>query len=365
MIHPRLITENINSTDVTQDISRKLYVNYKAIDDKIAESINSIEYKGVAGSNAINIVSATINTITVADDTFEVNEHAGKCVMVNYANNDYRFALIKSNTTEVLTLDEDLPAIPSLTIKIYPVYYLTDDMLDLLLSIDASVDRAIIALPKATTLNDRHFVHAYVRVNKTTPLANIIICQNGDTINGEKYAELYDVGEGVRLHAHVLNNETHWDVIQTYNIRRFAAGYWTGTKSIPTVAYGAIAGRYLDYDMSKRFVYYTDTNNQVQLRYTSLLTKTFIVNINAILTKTAGTGDCNITIGVMRAGATELEILSDRAAVTRFSETTGTMMVSTQIPVTLNYGDELVPVGYTEEGTFIIDAGSNLTILEI
>ncbi|KAF5080363.1 hypothetical protein DSECCO2_120050 [anaerobic digester metagenome] len=364
MIHPRLITESIKSTDVMAEVSRKLYANYKAIDDKIAESINSIEYKGVAGSDAIDIVSATVNTITVEDDTFEVNEHAGKCVMVNYANNDYRFALIKSNTTEVLTLDEDLPAIPSLTIKIYPVYYLTDDMLDLLLSIDASVDRAIIALPKATLINDRHFVHAYVRVAKTIPVANIIICQNGDTINGEKYAELYDVSEGVRLHSHVFNNQTHWDVIQTYNIRRFAAGYWDASVSVPTTEYDHISNNHLLYDLNKRFVSY-ELNDNIWLRYTSLLTKTFVVSINAILTKTAGAGDCKIALGIMRAGETVMEILDEREAITRFGDTTGTTMVSTQIPVILNYGDELVPIGYAVDGTFTIDAGSNLNILEI
>jgi hypothetical protein len=331
--------------------------------------LNSFDYKPPAGYLYEGAVtSGTMTTMTDDTASWTVDEWKDKVIKITRnGDSDFENAVIFSNTATVLTFDDDLIFEPCAlcNYKILHTYAIEDSQMDMILALDLRESECGVLLPTSTVENERKYVHVYIEksLSDDTFIAPII-CRGLDRQAGIKYGELISSSEGVRLHTHQWY-QPHWDIIQTYNIKRFATGYWDADEAINSTTFVPI-GVNLVYDNLRRFVPY-DRDGIQWVRYRSLIEHFFMVSFIADISK-AGGGVNEVEICALhRSGKTGvITLLDNRVTSTRFGAGEGKFIISGEVPVTLNRNDEVAPairkIGAT--GTFFVSAGSTLKIIQ-
>jgi hypothetical protein len=190
------------------------------------------------------------------------------------------------------------------------------------------------------------------------------MCRKTDTQAGQKYGTLEHIGEGVKLQAHTWLSG-HYDIIQTYNIKRYASGYFDIDESVTSTSWQIVGNiNNLIYDTYKRFVE-KEVAGKNQLTYTSLLDRDFSVRFNANVNKTGGAvGELDVSVAIYDKETDTIYYLDDRIASSRFGAGVGIQSISVTVPVRLTKNDRVILVARRTSGTFFIGEGSTVEVVE-
>lgn len=329
--------------------SAQKYINYKPENTNI--------YEGLANSG-------TITTLTDNTAIWEVDSLVDKVVCIVKDSICY-YAVILSNTPTQLTFDDNLEIIPnSLTsFRILNTLVIDDSNMDLLVALDILDNECAVLLPLAVTAIERRYIHTYIETAINGFYRVPIICRGTDRQAGNKYGTLEHKGEGVKLQAHTWYSG-HYDIIQTYNIKRYASGYFDTNESVTSTSWQIVGNiGNLIYDNYKRFVE-KEISGKNQLTYTSLLMRDFSVKFNANVIKTGAGGELEISIAVYDKETDTIIYLDDRVSTTLFGGGEGVRVISVTVPVELIKSDRVLLVSRITTGTFSIGAGSTVEIVE-
>jgi hypothetical protein len=324
----------------------------------------TIDFSPIAPFVTSTVTSGTLNTLTDTTATWTVDQFKDKGVKIwRNGGADYEWGIVLSNTADTLTFDDDLIFAPCelCGYQIVDTLVLRTQDMPLIAALNLADNNCAVILPNSVPLNERKYCHVYVEVAHNGTTSSAVICRGTERQLGAKYGELLTRGEGVRLYGHqwVI---PHWDLLDTFNIKRFANGYFDANESVATTDYAPV-GANLVYDKSRRFVKY-DRSGINYVRYTSLFQREFLLKFSCTVTKT-GTGG-EMTIGfAKRDGITGvLTNLTTRIASTKFGGGDGIADIVVEVPVLLNRNDEIVPIAKRDAGTFAITAGSSVSIIE-
>jgi hypothetical protein len=348
-------TENISTnTEAINTINGE-------VEDLQGRVITSIDYMAETGYLVEgSVTSGTINSLTDSSATWLRDQWAGKVVKtIRNGGADYCYAIVLSNTTDTLTFDDDLIVTPcaECTYKIMETYNL--EVLNSILALNVTDYPMAVTLPASTPENERYYAHIYLERAGNGDTEIPIMCKGADRMAGAKYGTLNAIQEGVRIYAHQwLSN--HWDIISTYNIKRFAAGRWATTDSIGTT--WDYMGN-CTFDFYRRFRPVVIEGN-TWVRYTSLFQRWFYASFIAVINKTGGVGDCDITVAVKDGVTGVITIYEEWASATRFGAGTGETTISCEVPVLLSRNDEVIAVARHSGGTFTLGIGSSLKLIE-
>ena len=312
------------------------------------------------------IVSVTANSITL-NSTLTPNELQDKVVEYVCDEGVKCYAIVDSNSTDTLVLDNNLIASPSVgsNIDIISTLVLTENDLDSLVALNINVGMLGVILPKVSSDIERKYFNIYVEYNDFNNKA-IILSRNGDTQLGEKYGELIKKGEGVTLYAHTWGAD-HWDIINTQGIYRNASGYWIGDESLPNNTTLNPIGEELvfDIDITNRFIEKTVSGFK-HFKYTSLFKKDFFIDVTLNVNKSSTQSD-DLYIYVEKMDRSGDTTISERFGKSTFKTKEGTQSISFKIPITLLYMDEvyLKAQHNSSSVSFTIEEGSAINIYEI
>lgn len=311
------------------------------------------------------VTSGTTLSITDTNASWTVDEWKDYIILITHSDTSYfSFAVIESNTVDTLTFDDPLNFTPC---DLY-VYQIIDTVviepaqLPIMVAMDINLNHAGILLPYVTGGIERQYIHAYIEKALNGDYNVPVMCRKEQRQFGIKWGELEHQTEGVKLYAHNWN-VPHWDIIDLFNVKRLAAGYFTSPEVITDITWQIIGSdTNLIYDKLKRFRVHPDAGYN-WLRYTSLLNRTFIISFKAVIQKTGGTDEeASITIAHRRDGVTEF--LTDRVSTTRFNAGDGTQTITVEVPINLEKNDEIIPAIIKEGGTFDLLTGSTIKAIE-
>ena len=323
-----------------------------------------------------NVTSGTINTLT--DDTaeWEVNQWVDKVVkLYKVDGSDFCFGLVLSNSVDTLTFDLDLLTIPceSCGYTILDTFVLSSEDLNKIIAIGIFDYNIGIVLPKVTHEIERKYIHSYIERSNNGDHTAVMMSRSDDYQLGAKYGNLNYNGEGVTLYAHTWdnNNDTegddarpHWDIVNLQGIQRIASGYWDNNELI-TSDTPSPYGANIVFDTLRRF---TDliVNSNYYVRYTSLIQRKFFVQLVVTIFKSGGgVGEATAQLGIIRAGSTELEILTKRYVTTRFGAGEGYENLNLNVPLLLNRNDQVIAIFSRTAGTMSVMKGSTINIFEV
>jgi len=319
-----------------------------------------------------NVSSGTINSFTDENAEWQVNELVDKVVkMFRNEEVDFCYALIKSNTSNRVTVDTDFIMIPceQYSYKIIDSVVLTVSDLNKIIAIDNYNHDIGIVLPKVTTEIERRYLTIYIERSNNGNNNAVVIGRGTDYQLGAKYGILTYNGEGVTIYAHTWNsildedgNRYHWDIVNLQGIQRIGSGYWGQEEQITQETLSPI-GEQLIIDTNRRFVKIIK-DDIVRLRYTSLIERKFYAEFNCTIEKTGGAGEAVISIGVYNPDTDEL-IISERNSSTRFGAGIGFTSVSVKVPILLKRNYEIVALASTTGTAFFIKDGSTLDVYEV
>ena len=312
-----------------------------------------------------SILSGTENSLTITTDSWIINEWIDKVVRIE-RNGDFEFAIVQSNTENTMIFDDDLIFIPCnlCIVKILNTFVVQAQRLDEMIALNTLTGfPTAVILPKSTAVIERLYAHVYLERGFTSSVECPIICRGLDRQAGIKYGTLDYASEGVRLYAHQWFTP-HYDIIQTYNVKRLATAYFDNAEDITSDVWQYMGNTdNLIYDNKKRFVT-VNRDGKVWLRYVSLLVRDFNVTFSTTISKTGGIGEASICIAKRDSITEVITVLETRVSTTRFASGIGTNDLQVSIPVTLKRNDELIGVALRTSGTFTLDGGSSIEIHE-
>lgn len=331
----------------------------------VANTINFIVPSGDIDSGTVS--SPTISSISDPTKTWEVDIHKDKVVRI--CSNDgatFQFGLVLSNTIDTLTFDDDLLDLPDITCnyRILPTLVLADVDLDSIMAVDVRLNSCGVVLPYSTIDNERRYIHVYNELALNGDHTTVMMCRGTERQLGFKYGTLEHRYEGVRLHPHQLNMP-HWDVLQVFNVKRFASAYWSADETIASTTFsylGDIDKLVLDY--KKRFVT-VDREGKRWAKYTSLVPSDFTITISALIEKLDG-GSAVVEVAIAKRDYETgvVTVLSERIGVGRLS-VAGRSTITVAIPVSLAHNDELICVARRDVGSILLKTGSSAYIKEL
>jgi hypothetical protein len=329
--------------------------------------VKTINYVAVPDLDSGNVVSATSNSITDTSKSWTVDEWKDKLVRIACSlTSIFTYGLVLSNTSDTLVFDDVLlnTPTPSCTFRIIDTIALSNIDPDTIVACDIRVNSTAVVLPRSIEANERKYVHAYNEMANNGDHSTIIMCRGTERQLGQKYGELNHKYEGVKLYTHTWL-APHWDVLQTYNIGRYADGNWVTDEAITTTAFAYLGdtGK-LVYDPPKRFLPINVSGKQ-WLRYTSLIPRRFLVMLSVAIEKVGG-GNSVVELAVAKRDfATGVVTnLTSRIGVSRLS-VAGQSTIAISIPVELSYGDEVILLGRRDSGTIIVQTGSGVDVIEV
>jgi hypothetical protein len=325
------------------------YINYKPADTNI--------YEGLA-------TAGTITTLADSTASWTVNSLIDNIVCITKDAMCY-YSVILRNTATELTFDDDLEIIPDAltSFRIINTLVIEDSNMDVLVALNVLVNECGVLLPLSTTSIERRYVHTYIEkaVNGTHKVP--IMCRTTDTQAGQKYGTLEHVGEGVKLQAHTWLSG-HYDIIQTYNIKRYANGYFDIDESVTSTSWQIVGNvNNLIYDTYKRFVE-NEVTGKNQLTYTSLLERDFSVRFNANVVKSGVGGELDISVALYDKETDTIYYFDERIASSRFGGGDGIQSISVTVPVRLTKNDRIILVARRTAGTFFVGEGSTVVVVE-
>lgn len=330
--------------------------------------IKVINYTVPAGDlDSGNVSSGTLTTLVDTTKSWDINEWVDKVVKITCTlTSVFQYGLVLSNTATTLTFDKNLFNAPQSTCvyRIIPTMILDKLDLDTIIAVDNRLNDCGIVLPPSDDAVERKYVHAYNELSENGTHSTIMMCRDGDRQLGAPYGELNHRYEGVRLHVHTWGTP-HYDVLQVFNVKRFASSYWSVDESIPTTTFAYIGdtGKLIN-DKAKRFLA-VDVSGKQWLRYTSLVPSDFNLRFNASLLKSDG-GSSTIEISfAKRDGETGIVTdLTERIGAARLS-VAGEATAVVEIPVSLKRNDEIIAIARRTAGTIVLQAGSSIDITEL
>lgn len=335
---------------------------------KIKENkITSIDWKpGDEDYYSGGISSSDENSLTDENANWEGDEWIDKVVRISrHEFEECLFAIIQSNTSDTLFFDHpiEFTSCPNCTYSIIPTYVVDIKQLPVIIAMDIRQNHGAVVLPKVDLEAERKSIHVYVELSSNGQYICPVIGRQNDFQVGVKYGTLEHFSEGVRLYAHNWG-VPHWDVINAYNIKRFAAGLWTANEPVTSSSWQLLsANEELEFDFLKRFVPIDRTGNR-WIRYTSLLPKDFFINFTAEIQKTGAGGELSISVAKKSGTDGTIEYLDTRKSTTAFGGGDGRDSISVEIPVQLERNDEIIPVARRTSGTFSVLSGSSFKVIE-
>ena len=295
--------------------------------------------------------------------TWLIDEFAGYVVRLwTNGGTDYCYQIIASNTADTLTFDDTalLSVTAGVGYAIIDSYKIQPAEMSCILALDTRDNPAAVVLPESTPGIERAYAHVYLELYSAPA---VVIARGTNRIFGAKYLTLEERTEGVRLYGHQFGT-AHYDVLSTYNIKRYALGFFANSEAVTEIVYTPI-GANLTFDETRRFVL-VSRSGILYARYTSLFPKPFTALFNATVEKVGGAAtECSIIIGIRRANG-DIEELTLRESTTRFGAGAGILDISVESPMILNRNDEVFLAAKRDGAdTISIAAGSTLKIMEL
>ena len=297
------------------------------------------------------VSSGTINSFTDETAEWQINQYVDKVVKLQkQGGTDYCYGVVKSNTSNTITLDHDLLMIPcsECEYKIIDTLVLTVADLNKIIAIDNFNYDLGVVLPKVTTAIERKIFHIYIERSNNGNNNVIIMGRLTDYQLGAKYGTLTYNGEGVTIYAHSWNslldqeaNRYHWDIVNLQGIQRLGSGYWSDDEQIISETLIPI-GENLTIDIERKFY----------------------AELNCTIEKTGGAGEAEISIGVYDPIADEI-IVGERSSLTRFGSGVGFTTISVKTPILLKRNYEVVALACTTGTNFFIKQRSTLDVYEV
>lgn len=328
-------------------------------------TINFIVPAGDIDSGTVS--NPTLTSISDPSKGWGIDAHKDKVVRI--CSNDgstFQYALVLSNTSNTLTFDDNLLILPDVTCgyRILPTLVLTDEELDSITAIDLRLNSCGVVLPNSTVENERRYAHIYNELTLNGDHTAVIMCRGAERQLRTKYGTLEHKYEGVRLHAHQLGIP-HWDVLQVFNVKRFASAYWSVDEPIDSTTFAYLGDiDKIVIDQKKRFVS-VDREGKRWARYTSLVPTDFTITFDALIEKLdGGSAIVEITIAKKEFETGLITILNQRIGVGRLS-VAGQSTITVTVPVSLAHNDELICVARRDTGLINLQAGSSAYIKEL
>jgi hypothetical protein len=327
---------------------------------------NSVDFEPGAESLYIgNVASGTQTSLTDTEANWSVNEWKDKVVKIKRnGGTDFEFGVIESNTPDQLIFDDSLIFVPCnlCVYEILNTLIVEPHHLPITIAVILSGSSCGILLPKSTKQIERQSFHSYIEKSLNGNYTCVIMSRGIDRQFGAKYGTLEHQSEGVNLYAHQLFTP-HWDIIQTYNIKRLAAAYFSQSELVTTAnnVWDVIGNENtLIYDNKKRFVE-KERDGKIWIRYTSLLSRDFRVTVDTTVQKTGGgQGEFYLSVA-KRDGVTGIVTYfydQNRLTGTKFGGTDGVESITVKVPVFLKRNDEVAIVAMKTASTMTISVGS-------
>lgn len=328
--------------------------------------IKSIDYAPTEALFQGNVSGGTINTLIDNTQDWTTNEWVDKIVKMEI-NGDMQYGAVLSNTSDTLTFDDNLIFEPCIgcAYTILDTLVIEPEDLGVIVALDLTSNTCGILLPKVNSSFERAYIHMYI---ERSPNGRVvpIMSRGTDRQLGVKYGTLEHITEGVRLYAHTYLTD-HWDIIQTYNIKRLASEYLNDDVILAsnTTDWQLV----LDEDKTetqklKRFVPVI-TEGVVWLRYVSLIPKDFFISgVVQAFKGSGGAGELYVTLRI-KDGITGLDTdYDERDIYTRFGGGEGAQHLAVNIPINLKRNDQITLVARRTAQTFTMGAGTSIDIQE-
>ena len=326
--------------------------------------LQSIDYIAPATDLDSGTSSGGSNTTLIdSTKTWTVDEFVNKVVKINCNNSAvFEYGVVASNTSNTLTFDSELvfAVHDNCDYKILNTLEVPEKF-PLIVAFDVRLNDCAILLPKMNSDLERKSIHSYIELADNGDNKVAIVCREGDDFLQQKWGTLEHKFEGVTLYGHNFGRP-HYDVISTYNIKRYANGYTTADTNITSTTFEYM-GANLNYDVFKRFVEVNDSG-QNWIQYTSLIPSEFELEFTALVDKSGGGGSV-VDISFNKKTKEGVEtLLNTRVSIVSLSAGADKETISFKVPVTLNYGDRVIPTAKRTTGTILLKAGSQVTIRE-
>lgn len=338
-----------------------------SINDNTATKLKWQNHAAPGGNLGEYVIAThpTANSVTLTGAALEVNSMIDKVVCIAL-NGICEYLNVLSNTADTLVFDSDVEYVDPVgkTLTILPTLVLLEQQLDTIVALDTRLGQLAVLLPKSKVFNERRYAHIYIELSGDYICP--IVCRSTDTQGGEKSGYLQYRLEGVRLHSHTWNVD-HWDIIQVYNVRRYATGYWYDTDSITAANFvdveSALIGESIQTDSTSRFA--AITRGTIQgIQYTSLIPRKFSCKLNAVIEKSGSLGEATIGFAKYNYATSTFTLIDTYLSQTAFAGGDGLQTVSVMAPVDMWFGDQLYIVASKTAGTLGITTGSSIEVSE-
>lgn len=306
--------------------------------------------------------------ITDSSAAWQEDEFVDRVVKIIHTDGTYCVGVVESNSEDTLYFDDDLLDAHTLGdgYSILDTVVVEASTQPTMVAINTQTNNAACAvlLPASTPEFERSYVHAYIEKSNNGDHICPVVCRGQDRQAGAKYGELIHQSEGVRLYQHQLG-VPHWDIIQVYNVKRLATGYWSSNESVTSAVFAPIGSpAAMQYDYKKRFISRIDAGVE-WLVYTSLLERNFLLSFSCSVEKSGGVGELFVTFATKDGETGVITAHTERVGSTRFASGLGRETLFIEIPVTLKRGDSFVPMARISGGTFSLLAGSYVRATEL
>jgi hypothetical protein len=306
------------------------------------------------------VTSGAIRTITDSSADWLEGELIGQALRVGRNGSHWEYGYIVANSQKTVTVEYDLEFTPDALdeYQILETLELEEDDLTCTVFADLTSAPGVVVLPEITEAMYGQSVSVYlINYDGTNKLG--VITRGQDLQAGGKWGTLEHKNEGVRLQ---VEGPLQWIVAQIFFIKRYCFGYLESPESVSSASF-VPHGAAVDVDMNKRFVEY-HVSGITWFRYTALLPYTFMVDFVAVIEKSGGAGEIEITIA-KRTDAGVITYLTDRVSITRFGSGSGYATIAVSAPVSLTFGDSIAMAARNAGGTFNLLEGSSLKIYEV
>ena len=304
--------------------------------------------------------SGTTNSLTDTTKTWNINEFVDKVVFIQ----DVGYYIIESNTIDTLTFDDNdiVPIEAGAEYTILDAIVLDKNLYPVVVAINLEDHDCAVILPDVDANIERKPVHIYVEKSLNGNHQCAVIARGANRFLNRKWTTLDHRYEGVQLLAHTyLMN--HWDIVNSYNIKRFAVGKFDVDVDVDSTDYIEINQNVVDLK-NKRFEL-VDVSGQKVFCYRSAIPTDFEINANLNITKTgAHAGELTATIRVKHLDET-FDDYTDFEATTRFGGGEGKSTLNFSVPVELRFRDKIYIMAKRTSQTFIVESGSTLFINEL
>lgn len=268
--------------------------------------------------------------------------------------------IISGNTADTLTFDDDLPfETDGKAYTIRDTYTIDNDDLPILLALDTTIPDCpgAVVLPPVTSDNERRSISLYLEAMGADRDVRVV-CSGTDRMRGSKWFCLKSVQEAIMLSPH-LWGVPHFDVLSTYNIKRFTATKNTTDVTVDSSTWVPVNQNMIP-TMDRRFQP-RDIGGQMYQEYNSLLAQPMKISYTGQIEKAGGgVGEFHLALRVIDASGTITDYTVEEAS-TRFASGEGVQNLTLTVPVMMSFRDKIGLIAYrTGTADFIMAEGGYL-----